>query len=93
MSFTAFLIRLIIALIVAAGMHYGFKLYIRDDRLSLAAKVIWAYLGAWAGPPVFGYWFPALAFGQVAILPSILGAIAILILLVDYARTMGARSV
>ncbi len=90
MPIGGFLLLLVIALVVAAALHYGAKLYVRNDPLSFAAKVIWAYVGGWLGTPVFGAWGPI--FAANAVIPAILGALAILIVAVDVARTFGARA-
>lgn len=85
MPIGGFVVLLVIALVVAAALHYGAKLYVRPDALSFVAKIIWAYIGAWMGTPVFGIWGPV--FAANALIPALLGALAILIVAVDLGRT------
>ncbi|MDH7605856.1 MAG: hypothetical protein QHH13_13215 [Melioribacter sp.] len=87
MDFISFLILLIIAAIVAAVLHFGFKYYIIPGFTSYLSKVIIAWIGAWLGTPVFGKWFEGLAYKEVYIIPAILGALAILILIVDVVKS------
>ncbi len=85
MPIGGFVLLLVIAIVVAAALHYVAKLYVRNDWLSFVAKVILAYVGAWLGTPVFGIWGPV--FAANAVIPAILGAIAMTFVVVDVART------
>lgn len=50
-----------------------------------------AWFGAWLRTPVAGAWFHGLNY-SIDYIPAILGAIAEVILAVDVARMVGARS-
>ena len=90
MTFTGFIVLLVISLVVSAVLHYVLKLYIRRDLQSFVAKVVWSYVGAWLGGPLFGNWFAEVAYGGVAIIPAALGSVAILLVLVDMVKTFNA---
>ena len=51
-----------------------------------------AYIGAMLGSSFFGERWPALAYGDVYFVPAILGAFAILIVVVDLAKTLKGSS-
>ncbi len=88
MPFGGFATLLVIAVVVAGVLHYGFKFYVRNDLVSVLGKIIVAYVGAWAGTPLFGLWGPV--FAANAIIPAILGAVASLVLAIDLVRTLNA---
>ena len=90
MSFSCFLILLIISIVVSALLHYVFKLYARPGFNSFISKVIWGWIGAWQGGNVFGQWLVKV--GDVYLIPAILGSLALLILMVDLVKTMNAAS-
>ena len=87
MDFISFLILLIISIVIAAIMHYGFKYHVRPGFDSFVSKVVFGWIGAWLGSPVFGHWFSGLAYENVYIIPAILGCLALLIVLGDLALT------
>ena len=88
MNFVSFLILLVISVVVSAVLHFGLKFYIRPGLGSFLSKVIWGWIGAWLGSPVFGHWFGGLKYQDVYIIPAILGSLAILVLLVDWVKTV-----
>jgi uncharacterized membrane protein YeaQ/YmgE (transglycosylase-associated protein family) len=88
MTFESFVVLLVIAVVVAAVLHYGLKLYIRDDVQSFLAKVVVAFIGARLGEPIFGDWFAAATYADVALIPAVLGAVAIVFVAVDIIRTL-----
>ena len=90
MTFTGFIVLLVISLVVSAVLHYALKFYIRGDLQSFAAKVVWSYVGGWLGGSLFGNWFEQIAYGGVAIIPAVLGSAAILLVLVDAVKTFNA---
>lgn len=92
MTFTSFIVLLIISVIVSLILHYGLRMLIVPGTTSLISKIILGWIGAWLGSPVFGHWFEGLTFGQVYIIPAILGALAIQILAVDIVKTISAGS-
>lgn len=87
MSFIEFLILLVISIIVSAVLHYGIKYYVISGTGSFVSKIILGWIGAWLGSPVFGYWFEGLAYGNVYIIPAILGSLALSVLAVDMVRS------
>jgi len=89
-DFISFVILLVIAVIVAAIAHYGLNYYVVGGPGSFLSKVVIAWLGAWLGSPVFGHWFAPLVYENIYIIPAVLGSVAIIILVVDVARTCGA---
>lgn len=92
MEFIEFLILLIIAIVVAAIYHYGIKYYVTPGIDSFISKIIVGWIGAWLGTPVLGYWFEGLAWGNVYIIPAVLGSLALTLLVVDVAKTCKAAS-
>ena len=87
----SFLILSFIAVAVSAILHYGFRLYVRRDIWAFLAKCVVAWLGAWLGSPVAGYWFAGLHYMNIWFIPATLGATAAVILTVDLARTFGRQ--
>lgn len=83
MTFMSFLILLIISIVVSAILHYGVKFYIRPGCVSFISKIIFGWIGAWLGSPVFGHWFGGLVIEDVFIIPAILGSAALLVVMVD----------
>jgi uncharacterized membrane protein YeaQ/YmgE (transglycosylase-associated protein family) len=88
MPLGGFAMLLVIAIVVAAVLHYGLKFYVRNDLVSVLGKIIVAYVGAWLGTPLFGFWGPV--YGANAIVPAVLGALASLVLAIDLVRTLNA---
>jgi hypothetical protein len=89
MNFISFLILLVIAVVVSAILHYGAKYYVTPGLWSFCSKVVVAWIGAWLGSPVFGYWpheISALGYGNVWFIPAILGSLAALVLAVDLVK-------
>ena len=94
MSFVSFLILLVISIAVSAVLHYVLKFYIRPGIVSFISKVIFGWIGAWLGSPVFGHWFGGLVYENVYIIPAILGSAALLVIMVDLVITVkGALAV
>jgi len=87
-SFLSFLILLIISVAVSAILHYGLKFYIRPGFVSFLSKIVFGWIGAWLGTPVFGHWFEGLAYENIYIIPAILGSFALLIIMVDLVLTV-----
>lgn len=87
-----FLILAVIAIVVAAILHYGCKFYVKGDVWSFLSKCIVAWFGAWLGTPVIGAWFHGFHYGNVYYIPAVIGAVGATILAVDVARMWNARS-
>ena len=88
MNFISFLILLVISIVVSSVLHYVFKFYIRPGIVSFVSKVIFGWIGAWLGTPVFGHWFGGLVYETIYIIPAILGSLALLIIIVDLVLTV-----
>jgi uncharacterized membrane protein YeaQ/YmgE (transglycosylase-associated protein family) len=89
MDFISFLILLIISVVVSAILHYGLKYYVTPGLYSFCSKVVLGWVGAWLGSPVLGYWphrFPFLQYGDIWLIPAILGSLAVLLVAVDLAK-------
>ncbi len=90
MDFISFLILLIISVVVSGILHYGLNYYVTPGLWSFCSKVVLGWVGAWLGSPVFGNWphrFPFLQYGDIWFIPAILGALALLVVAVDLAKT------
>ncbi|MCX6259528.1 MAG: hypothetical protein NTY95_01645 [Bacteroidia bacterium] len=87
-SFVSFLILLVISVAVSAILHFGFKFYIRPGIVSFVSKIVFGWIGAWLGSPVFGSWFGGLVYEKIYIIPAILGSLALLIIMVDLVLTV-----
>ena len=87
MDFIGFLILLVISIVVAVILHYLCKFYIRPGLVSFLSKVVFGWIGAWLGTPVFGRWFTGLNYDDIFIIPAILGALAIMVVMVDLVKT------
>lgn len=92
MNFVSFLILLVISVVVSTILHYVLKFYIRPGIVSFVSKVIFGWIGAWLGSPVFGNWFGGLVYEKIYIIPAILGSFALLIIMVDLVLTVKSAS-
>ncbi|MFA5806523.1 MAG: hypothetical protein WC879_17970 [Melioribacteraceae bacterium] len=90
MSFISFLILLAISVVVSAILHFGLKYYVRPGINSFISKVIFGWVGAWLGSPVFGYWFEGFNYEGVYYVPAILGSFALLVMMVDIVKSTKA---
>ncbi len=90
MSFISFLILLAISVVVSAILHFGLKYYVKPGTNSFIAKVIFGWIGAWLGTPVFGSWFEGLNYEGVYYVPAILGSFALLVMMVDLVKSTKA---
>ncbi|MGD0026459.1 MAG: hypothetical protein ABSC37_17865 [Xanthobacteraceae bacterium] len=89
MDFISFLILLVISVVVSGILHYGLKYYVTPGFWSFCSKVVLGWVGAWLGSPVLGYWphrFPFLQYGDIWLIPAILGSLAVLLVAVDLAK-------
>ena len=85
----SFLALLVISIVVAAVLHYGLKFYVRAGLTSFVSKIIFGYIGAsWFGS-MFGQWGPTN--GTIYYVPAVLGAAALLVLVVDIVKTVHSR--
>jgi uncharacterized membrane protein YeaQ/YmgE (transglycosylase-associated protein family) len=90
MDFMSFLVLLIISIVVSGILHFGFKYYIVPGFWSFLSKVLIGWIGAWMGSPVFGKWWEGVNYGEVYIVPAILGCLFIVIFAVDFVKTAKA---
>ena len=92
MDFVSFVILLVIAAVASGVLHYPLKYHVTPGIWSFLSKVVIAYIGAMLGSSVFGEWWAGVVYGNVYIVPAILGAFAILIMVVDVAKTLRGSS-
>jgi uncharacterized membrane protein YeaQ/YmgE (transglycosylase-associated protein family) len=78
MNLLSFLVLLGISVIVVGVFHYGLRYRILEGIDAVYAKIAFAWLGAWLGSPVLGYWSYKVA--DVYLVPAFLGAITALVL-------------
>lgn len=88
MNLLSFLMLLIISIVVSLVLHFPFKTSVRGGFESFVGKVVWGWLGAWLGSPVFGHWFPGFSYHEIYIIPAILGSFALLVLMVDLVKSI-----
>jgi len=88
MDFISFLILLVISVVVSALLHYVFKYYVRPGFVSFISKVIFGWIGAWLGSPIFGCWFSGVQYKDVYIIPAILGSLAFLTMMIDLVKSV-----
>jgi uncharacterized membrane protein YeaQ/YmgE (transglycosylase-associated protein family) len=88
MDFLAFLILLVISIVVSLVVQFVLKAQVRPGFESFVGKVIWGWIGAWLGSPVFGYWFPGWNYQGVYIIPAIFGSAALLLLMIDLVKSV-----
>ncbi len=89
MDFISFLILLVISLVISGILHYGCEYYVTPGHWSFGSKVVVGWIGAWLGSPVFGNWphrIPVLHYNEVWIIPAILGALGLLVVVIDLAK-------
>jgi uncharacterized membrane protein YeaQ/YmgE (transglycosylase-associated protein family) len=91
-GFISFIILLVISVVVSAVLHFGFKYYARPGFNSFISKVIFGWIGAWLGSPIFGHWFGGVKYEEVYIIPAILGCLSLLIIMVDLLKSVKATS-
>ena len=77
-SFLSFLVLLGISVIVVGVFHYALRYRFLEGIDAVYAKVVFAWIGAWLGSPVLGYW--SYKIGDVHLVPAFLGAITALVL-------------
>ncbi len=92
MDFISFLILLIISVVISGILHFVFKYHIVPGWWSYLSKVLIGWVGAWLGSPVFGHWWQGLNYGEVYIVPAILGSLLLLIFAVDFIKTCATIS-
>ena len=90
MDFVSFFILFIISVVVSAILHYGFKYYATPGTWSFFSKIVVGWLGGWLGSPILGHWFEGVNYGELYILPAIIGTAAMLIFSVDFVRMITA---
>ncbi|NOY36820.1 MAG: hypothetical protein GXO83_04530 [Chlorobi bacterium] len=88
MNFISFIILLAISIVVSAVLHFVLKYHVRPGWVSFFSKVVIGWIGAWLGSPVFGYWCEGVKYEKVYIIPAILGSLALLILTIDFVKSV-----
>jgi uncharacterized membrane protein YeaQ/YmgE (transglycosylase-associated protein family) len=92
MDLISFVILLVISVVVSFVLHYALKYYVIPGIGSFFSKVIIGWIGAWLGSPVFGHWWDGLNYGEIYIIPAILGSLALLVIMVDLTKSRAAAS-
>ncbi len=75
-SFLAFLVLLVAALIAAAVLHYVCCYRLLEGLDGFLGKCVAGWIGAWLGSPVLGHWFEKVKFADIYLIPALLGAFA-----------------
>jgi uncharacterized membrane protein YeaQ/YmgE (transglycosylase-associated protein family) len=75
-SFLAFLVLLVAALISAGVLHYILRYRVLEGFDGFLGKFLAGWLGAWLGSPVLGHWFEPLKLAGIYLIPALLGAFA-----------------
>lgn len=78
MGFLSFLVLLVIAVVVAAVLHFVVRYRFREGTDAFLGKIAVGWLGGWIGSPVLGSW--AFQAGNVYVIPAIIGAVAAIFL-------------
>lgn len=78
MSLLSFLVLLGISVIVVGVFHYGLRYRFLEGIDAVYAKTVFAWIGAWLGSPILGYWSYKVA--DVYLVPAFLGAITAVVL-------------
>ena len=86
MSFSSFVVLLILAALAAAIVHWGFRYRLFDGWDGYLGQGIVAWVGAWLGPAVLGHWFLVVA--DIYVLPAFIGG-----LVGAFAGTLNAKIV
>jgi hypothetical protein len=76
MPFLSFLVLLIVSAIAAAVVHWGFRYRLFMGIDGFLGQWMVAWLGAWLGPAVLGHWFGSAMFGNIYVIPALIGAFA-----------------
>jgi len=90
MDFSGFLTLLIVAVVVAAILHYGFKFYVTEGLWSFLSKATVGYIEALFASDFIGEW--GTSYGGVAVIPAIIGSAALIIVAVDIAKVLTGKS-
>jgi len=88
-GFLGLFVRCVIAVGVTAAKLVIVQTTASRDLLEFFADLTFAWIGAWLGSPVFGFWFTGVQYQQVYIIPAVLGASAAVILKDWYRRHLG----
>src|SRR5690349_17941275 len=76
MPFGSFLLLLVLSGIAAAIIHWGFRYRLFQGMDGFFGQWMIAWVGAWLGPPVLGYWFHDAMAEGIYLIPAFLGALA-----------------
>jgi hypothetical protein len=76
MSFSSFFVLLIISGIAAGVVHWqtGYRLF--DGFDGFVGQWMFAWIGAWLGPPVLGHWFGFFMLAGIYLFPAFIGGFA-----------------
>lgn len=90
MGFFSFLWLLLIALVVSVVTYFVPIIKIQLPG-GYPTSLIFAWVGAWLGTPVFGKWLPVLTFDEVALIPAVLGSIVTVLLADAWTKFRGYK--
>ena len=90
MGFEGFLTLLVVSVVISGVLHYGVKFYVTAGTWSFISKCVIGYVGALLGATFFGSWGPG--YGDVHIIPAILGSAALLIFVIDVLKIWVGRT-
>jgi len=76
MPFLSFLILLVISAIAAAIIRWGLRYRLFDSWDGFFGQWMVAWVGAWLGPTVLGYWFDSVVVSNIYLIPALLGGLA-----------------
>jgi uncharacterized membrane protein YeaQ/YmgE (transglycosylase-associated protein family) len=76
MDFGSFLVLLVAGVVAAAVVHYVARYRFLEGFDGFVGKCLAGWVGAWLGSPVLGHWFEKVKFGNVYLIPALLGAFA-----------------
>ena len=89
--FINFLVLLVISAAVSAVLHYWLKYYVTSGEWSFISKVVVGYIGAALGTPLLGKWWEGVAYGDIYIVPAIVGSFALLVLAIDLMQMVSGK--
>ncbi len=76
MGFGSFLVLLVAGVVAAGVIHYGARYRFLEGVDGFIGKCLAGWVGGWLGSPVLGHWFEPVKFGNVYLIPALLGAFA-----------------
>lgn len=75
MSFSAFIVNLVVSFIAAIILHSAIRYRMLEGFDGFMAKWVAGWIGAWVGPAVFGHWWFRIS--GVSVIPALISAFAL----------------